>query len=64
MWECVHCDKRIYSLYKNQLEANIMAHLRTHEKELAKSAMKSVKRRGRKIQTDKSRKVGRSTSLM
>lgn len=44
MWDCTHCDKRIFSLYKGQLEANIMAHLRTHEKELAKSAMRKVRR--------------------
>lgn len=51
-WRCAYrgCKKRIYSLYKRQLEANVRAHLKTHEREIAKSALKKVKkvrRRGR-----------------
>lgn len=40
-WRCDYkkCDKRIYSLYKRQLESNVRAHMKTHEYEMTKDAV-------------------------
>lgn len=55
-WRCAHpkCSKRIYSLYKRQLEANARSHLKTHDKDFV---VKVRRVRGHKIQTDKLQKT-------